>query len=220
MGLHPGKIHHYPRHVQRMENYLDLMDQIMDKAEKQIQDQKVSKQEADNTTSNNEAKPEVKIQQNSGRIQIDFLRSLGLRPLDLIDQILDIAEKQIQVSKQEEQYNHEVDNTTKNEAKPEVKKLLTCVKVQENNERMNIQIDFLGRKFHNEQLEVQIINGTELVIKAKNDENDKRKFKLPLNCQIEKIESKLNSKEEEKQSLIVSVPKDVKIVQVPIAMEE
>merc|ERR1712107_388412 len=48
-----------------------------------------------------------------------------------------------------------------------------------------------------------------------------KQFKLASNAIIEKIESKFECNEEEdKQTLTIKVPKNVKIFQVPIAMEE
>merc|ERR1711976_1007467 len=68
---------------------------------------------------------------------------------------------------------------------------------------------------------VQVINDNVLVVKAEDDvEIFEKKFKLPSNILVEKIESKFAVKEEDTQTLLINIPKDVKVVQVPIAMDE
>merc|ERR1712047_228287 len=47
-----------------------------------------------------------------------------------------------------------------------------------------------------------------------------RKFKLSSDTLVDKIESKFDVKEEDIQTLIINIPKDVKVTQVPIAMDE
>ena len=60
-----------------------------------------------------------------------------------------------------------------------------------------------------------------LVVKAEDDEEKfERKFKLPSNVLVDKIESKVDIKEENTQTLAIHVPKDIKRIQVPISMEE
>ena len=57
--------------------------------------------------------------------------------------------------------------------------------------------------------------------KAEDDEEKfERKFKLPSNVLVDKIESKFDVKEENAQTLSIRVPKDIKRIQVPISMEE
>ena len=58
-----------------------------------------------------------------------------------------------------------------------------------------------------------------MIVKAEDDEEKfERKFKLPSNILVEKIESKFDTKEDDTQTLMINIPKDVKVVQVPIAM--
>merc|ERR1712047_70272 len=67
----------------------------------------------------------------------------------------------------------------------------------------------------------QETNDNVLVVRAEDDnEKFEKKFKLPSNILVEKIKSKFDLKEEDKQTLLINIPKDVKVVQVPIAMDE
>merc|ERR1712110_912053 len=101
------------------------------------------------------------------------------------------------------------------------KKFMSKVACQETMEKVEIKIQFGGHKFKAENLDVQVVNGNVLVVKAEDDEEKfERKFKLPSNILVEKIESKFDTKEEDTQTLMINIPKDVKVVQVPIAMDE
>merc|ERR1711963_631536 len=101
------------------------------------------------------------------------------------------------------------------------KKFMSKVVCQETMEKVEIKIQFGGHKFKAENLDVQVFNSNVLVVKAEDDEEKfERKFKLPSKSLAEKIESKFDTKEDDAQTLIINIPKDVKIVQVPIAMDE
>merc|ERR1712062_262926 len=101
------------------------------------------------------------------------------------------------------------------------KKFMSKVTCQETMEKVEIKIQFGGHKFMAENLDVQVINGDVLIVKAEDEEEKfERKFKLPSNILIEKIESKFDAKEDDMQTLMVNIPKDVKVFQVPIAMDE
>merc|ERR1719433_2343738 len=101
------------------------------------------------------------------------------------------------------------------------KKFISKVGCQETMEKVEIKIQFGGHKFKAENLDVQIINGDFLIVKAEDDEEKfERKFKLPSKSLVEKIESKFDTKEDDIQTLMINIPKDVKVVQVPIAMDE
>merc|ERR1711944_200506 len=101
------------------------------------------------------------------------------------------------------------------------KKFMSKVACQETMEKVEIKIQFGGHKFKAENLDVQVINGNVLVVKAEDDEEKfERKFKLPSNTLVEKIDSKLDVKEENTQTLLINIPKNVKITQIPIAMDE
>ena len=101
------------------------------------------------------------------------------------------------------------------------KRFMTKVVCQETMDKVEIKVQFAGHKFKAENLDVQIINDNVLVVKAEdNVEKFEKKFKLPSNILVEKIESKFDVKEEDTQTLLINIPKDVKVVQVPIAMNE
>merc|ERR1712018_1034349 len=101
------------------------------------------------------------------------------------------------------------------------KKFVCKVACKETMEKVEIKIQFGGHKFKAENLDVQVINGDVLIVKAEDDEEKfERKFKLPSNILVEKIESKFDTKEDDTQTLMINIPKDVKVVQVPIAMDE
>merc|ERR1712213_136956 len=101
------------------------------------------------------------------------------------------------------------------------KKFMSKVACQETMEKVEIKIQFKGHKFKAENLDVQVINGDVLVVKAEDDEEKfERNFKLSSDILVEKIESKFDVKEEDVQTLTINIPKDVKVTQVPIAMDE
>merc|ERR1712079_381464 len=101
------------------------------------------------------------------------------------------------------------------------KRFMSKVSCQETMEKVEIKIQFGGHKFKAEDLDVQVDNEHILVVKA-DDEEEKfeRKFKLPSNILVEKIESKFDVKEEDTQTLLINIPKDVKCIQVPISVKE
>jgi len=105
-------------------------------------------------------------------------------------------------------------------AKQGFKRILNNIK--EDLEKVEIQIELVGYKFKGEHFEVRVVDDNLLDIKAEgNDQKYHKQFKLASNAIIEKIESKFECNEEEdKQTLTIKVPKNVKIFQVPIAMEE
>ena len=114
---------------------------------------------------------------------------------------------------------------TKNEEEKIIKNhsMMTKVMVKEDLEKMEIKIELFGTKFKPEHLDINVVNGcvATLVVKAE-DGNQKfeRQFKLPSETNIDKIDSKFFYKKEDKQTIQITIPKDVKIVQLPISMEE
>merc|ERR1712117_694477 len=101
------------------------------------------------------------------------------------------------------------------------KRFMFKVSCQEKMDKVEIKIQFGGHKFKAENLDVQVINDNVLVVKAEDDEERfEKKFKLHSNILVEKIESKFDVKEEDTQTLLINIPKDVKVVQVPIAMDK
>jgi len=153
-----------------------------------------------------------------------------------------------EAEKDEPQKKEQVFNSTENEVAQEVlknqprssiqqvsqqqKRLLTQVYVDENLDRVQIQIEFSGYDLKPEDLDVQVVNNDILLVKAeKNDQKIfERKFKLPAKCQLDNIQPKFNaggaadenSEQEEDsnitQTLNILVPKvDVKkTVNIPI----
>ena len=148
----------------------------------------------------------------------------------------------------DEPKKEQVFNSTENEVPQEVlknqprssiqqvsqqqKRLLTQVYVDENLDRVQIQIEFSGYDLKPEDLDVQVVNNDILLVRAeKNDQKIfERKFKLPAKCQMDNIQPKFNaggaadenSEQEEDsnitQTLNILVPKvDVKkTVNIPI----
>merc|ERR1712008_515723 len=101
------------------------------------------------------------------------------------------------------------------------KQFMSRVSCQEDMEKVGIKIQLHGHRFKAGDLDVQVINNDVLVVKAEDDEEKfERKFKLPSNVLVDKIESKFDVKEENTQTLSIHVPKDIKRIQVPISMEE
>merc|ERR1711860_197683 len=95
------------------------------------------------------------------------------------------------------------------------------VSVNENLEKVEIKVDLMGHKFNAEHLDVQVVDGNLLIVKAEDGEKKfERKFKLPQNANIDKIQPKFSKQEEDKQTMTINIPKEGKIVQLPIAMDE
>merc|ERR1712047_237206 len=103
-------------------------------------------------------------------------------------------------STKESKTENQVENASKENksVEPVTKKafrgFMSKVLCNETLEKIEIKIQFLGHEFKSEHLDVQVID--------------------------EKIDSKLEMKDKEIQSVIVNIPKDVKIVQIPINVNE
>merc|ERR1712173_264150 len=94
-------------------------------------------------------------------------------------------------------------------------------KISYNETLEEIKIQFHGHEFKSEDLDVQVINEDLLLVKAgDSEEKFEKKFQLPSNALMEKIDSKFEVKEKEVQTLTVNIPKDMKIVQIPITVNE
>merc|ERR1712007_325286 len=135
-------------------------------------------------------------------------------------------EKLSNSTKEENKMEVEVDKTnTENKSMEPVtkttsKRFMFKVTCQETMEKVEIKIQFGGHKFKTENLDVQVINDNVLVVKAEDEEESfERKFKLSSNVLVDKIESKIDVKEDV-QTLIINIPKDVKVTQVPISMDK
>merc|ERR1712004_523520 len=137
------------------------------------------------------------------------------------------SEEKSTISREEGKMEVEVDKANEEDKSMEPatktvsKRFMSKVACQETMEKVEIKIQFGGHKFKAENLDVQVINENVLVVKAEDDEEKfERKFKLSSNVLLEKIESKFDVKEEDVQTLIITIPKDVKVIQVPIAVNE
>merc|ERR1711963_1362126 len=100
-------------------------------------------------------------------------------------------------------------------------RLTTKVMVNEDLEKVQIQIDFSGFQFKPEHLDVQLIDENVLAVSAEEGEHKfERKFKLPKSCQLDKIMPKFKD-EETKQSLTITIPKEVKkVINIPISTSD
>merc|ERR1711963_741826 len=133
---------------------------------------------------------------------------------------------QEKVSKQPESENEAskaIIETNKNmevsSANQGFKRILNNIK--EDLEKVEIQMELVGYKFKGEHFEVRVVDDNLLDIKAEgSDQKYHKQFKLASNAIIEKIESKFECNEEDKQTLTIKVPKNVKIFKVPIAWGE
>merc|ERR1711994_345774 len=179
-------------------------------------------------------------------VVVDKLSAGGNVDDNNVDQAIKIKTP-TEAEKDEPPKKEQVFNSTENEVAQEVlknqprssiqqvsqqKRLLTQVHVDENLDRVQIQIEFSGYDLKPEDLDVQVVNNDILLVKAeKNDQKIfERKFKLPAKCQMDNIKPKFNdggvadenSEQEEDsnitQTLNILVPKvDVKkTVNIPI----
>merc|ERR1712079_347218 len=179
-------------------------------------------------------------------VVVDKLSAGGNVDDNNVDQTIKIKTP-TEAEKDEPPKKEQVFNSTENEVAQEVlknqprsssqqvsqqKRLLTQVYVDENLDRVQIQIELSGYDLKPEDLDVQVVNNDILLVKAeKNDQKIfERKFKLPAKCQMDNIQPKFNaggaadenSEQEEAsnitQTLNILVPKvDVKkTVNIPI----
>merc|ERR1712018_176784 len=141
-----------------------------------------------------------------------------------------LVEKSSDSTTKENKVEVEVDKTNEDNKTIELKAqtvskpFMSKVSCKETMEKVEIKIQFYGHKFKAENLDVQVVNGEVLIVKAKDEEQKfERKFKLPsntlANTLVETISSKFDVKEEDFQTLSINIPKDVKFFQVPIVME-
>merc|ERR1711976_1108635 len=97
------------------------------------------------------------------------------------------------------------------------RRFMSKVSYNETLEKIEIKIQFHGHEFKSEHLDVQITGEKLVVVTA---EDSEEKFQLPSNALTEKIDSKLEMMDKEIQTLTVNIPKDVKIVKIPITVNE
>merc|ERR1711963_257656 len=176
-----------------------------------------------------EAKKQAKLEQ----FQQNYYEAIN----DFLEDITDDSESEENNSENmEEECNIEnnAKNVDDNEKETEITvvqpekniknhSMMTKVMVKEDLEKMEIEIELFGAKFKPKHLDINVVNGcvATLVVKAEDgDQKFERQFKLPSETNIDKIDSKFFYKKEDKQTLQITIPKDVKIVQLPISMEE
>ena len=130
-------------------------------------------------------------------------------------------------STEESKTENQVENACKENqslepvTKKAFRRFMSKVSYNETLEKIEIKIQFHGHEFRSEHLDVQIIDEKLVVVTAEDSEEKfEKKFQLPPNALIEKIDSKLEMKDKEIQTLIVNIPKNVKIVQIPITVNE
>lgn len=150
--------------------------------------------------------------------------------LTVLDSLAKAINKEVETKKPKEESQeklNEVIEEKKSQVIPETPKQVirrfgTKVGVNETLEKIEITIELLGHKFKPEDLKVQIIDGNILLVKAEGQPKFERQFHLPSKTLIDKIETVFNNKqgEEDKQTLLIKIPKEVKIVQVPISLME
>ena len=113
---------------------------------------------------------------------------------------------------------HQVKDEQTIQATSKPARLSTKVQVNEDLEKLQIEIEFSGYQFKSEHLDVKLENENTLVISAKDgQQNFERKFKLASNCQMDKIIPKFKD-DENKQILRITIPKEVKkTLKIPIS---
>ena len=135
----------------------------------------------------------------------------------------DAQDKQLKVneSRNENDQSKQLIETKNDKEIRKVKRIMNKVEVNEDLQKLEIKIELFGYDFKGDELNVRVIDNSSLEILANgNDQKYQKQFKLPSNAIIEKIESKFEAKENDHQTLTISIPKDVKVFQVPISMEE
>merc|ERR1712227_277797 len=130
-------------------------------------------------------------------------------------------------STEEGETENQVENASKENqslepvTKKAFRRFMSKVSYNETLEKIEIKIQFHGHEFKSEHLDVQIIDEKLVVVTAEDSEEKfEKKFQLPSNALVEKIDSRLEIKDKEIQTLIVNIPKDVKIVKIPITVNE
>merc|ERR1712213_174416 len=138
----------------------------------------------------------------------------------------DVQDKQLKIKSNSESRNENDESKELIEAKNDieirkVKRIMNKVEVNEDLQKLEIKIELIGYNFQGDDLDVRVIDNSSLEILANgNDMKYQKQFKLPSNAIIEKIKSKFGAKENDHQTLTIRIPKDVKVFQVPISMEE
>merc|ERR1712213_280090 len=204
-----------PMVVRRIPHQVDIFEQLMNEAEKRV----------------------CAEQRNFGSVR-DYWEAIETVAKAMMDALEkeDTTEKAVEEKKSEEKENvvkqvdeapiltkvpedQPVEPVAKKETK--VQRFGSKVNVNENMEKVEIVIELMGHRFDGEHLDVAVTDGKVLTVKAEDgDKKFERKFKLPANANIDKIEPKFSSKDEDKQIMTITIPKEIRVTQIPIAMEE
>ena len=113
----------------------------------------------------------------------------------------------------------QVSKTSNNEIKK--KAINSYLKINEDVEKIEIKINLKGHDFKPEDFEVRAIDNKILEIKAENgDQTFEKQFNLSPKSKVEKIDCKINIKEENELMVTITIPKEIKVTQVPISMDE
>ena len=94
-----------------------------------------------------------------------------------------------------------------NTAKAKNTKRFLQVSCLESHKKLQIKVKLHGHKFHSDRIEVKIVHENILMVKAEDTHKRfERKFKLPLDSMVSKIDSWLDNTEVNTQTLFISVP--------------
>jgi len=112
---------------------------------------------------------------------------------------------------------------TKNESKNQqvepvkAKRTSQHINIREGLEKSEIKIVLEGYDIKSEHLDVQVINDKILIIKVESEDlKFDKKFNVPSRSKVESIECKIDSKEEGKHNIVITIPKENIIKQIPI----
>jgi len=96
------------------------------------------------------------------------------------------------------------------------KKNSKSISVNEDLMRTEIKIELEGYDITAENVDVQVMNDEIIQIKIDAEElKFDRKFKIPSRSQIDEIECKIDAKEEGKQNILITIPKNNQIKNIP-----
>ena len=96
-----------------------------------------------------------------------------------------------------------------NSAKVKSSKGFLQVSCLESHSKLQIKVKLHGHKFQSDRIEVKVMNGNVLMVKAEDiHKKFERKFTLPLDSMVSNIDSRLDNTEENTQTLFISVPNE------------
>ena len=105
-----------------------------------------------------------------------------------------------------------------------VKPQVTRSKVSENDTKEKLEIKIEFDNIREEDLDVKVLDEDVLVVEAVSKDHEQKfekSFKLPAKCQLDKIVPKLTqAKDGQSKTLLITIPKEIKVVHIPIAIDE